>query len=97
MKNGKSPRYDEIYAQALRLVDVKIITDLFNKIYKTGQIPKDWMKSTLVVLPKNNQVLLNKGAKDAESVSVCDAYQEIIPRLFYHQRTEIGMNDTRTE
>ncbi len=67
MKNGKSPRYDEIYAQAFRFVDIKIITDLFNKIYKTGQIPKDWMKSTFVVLLKKNQA---KSRGDYRLISV---------------------------
>lgn len=54
IKNGKSPEYNEIYAKLFKLIDVKIITELFNKVYKSGQIPKDWPKSMFIVLPKKN-------------------------------------------
>ena len=33
-RNEKSPGHDEIHAEALRLTDTKLVTDLFNKIYK---------------------------------------------------------------
>ena len=52
MKNGKALGHDDIHAEALKLMELRILADLFNKIYKTGQIPKHWMKSTFIALPK---------------------------------------------
>lgn len=54
-KDGKAAGCDEIPAEFLRLINennLNIVLDLFNKIYDSGQIPSDWLKSTFITLPK---------------------------------------------
>lgn len=49
MKNGKSPGPDGLTSELLKLVEgdsVNTLVDLFNCIYKTGEIPKEWLVST---------------------------------------------------
>ena len=44
MKDRKAAGVDEIPTECLKALDttsLKILTDLFNKIYKTGYIPND--------------------------------------------------------
>lgn len=38
MKNGKAPEHDDVQAEVLKIMDPRMLTDLFNKIYKVGQI-----------------------------------------------------------
>lgn len=43
---------DEIPIELLKLIDIDIIVDLFNAVYATGIIPKGWLQSTFITLPK---------------------------------------------
>lgn len=55
IKQGKATGLDQIPAEIIKLFDEKRmqwITDIFNSIYRTGIIPKDWLKSEFITLPK---------------------------------------------
>lgn len=55
IKHGKASGPDEVEAEFLKLLDepnVKWLTQRFNKIYSTGNIPSDWLRSEFVTLPK---------------------------------------------
>ncbi|XP_030752225.1 uncharacterized protein LOC115879469 [Sitophilus oryzae] len=52
MKNRKSPGHDNVHAEVLKIFDSKHLTYLFNRIYDTGKIPNDWLKSTFITIPK---------------------------------------------
>ena len=52
MKNRKAPGADELPAELLKCIDVKVLTKLFNKIYNSGSIPSEWLMSTFVPIPK---------------------------------------------
>lgn len=57
LKCGKAAGPDNIYPDLLKLIDednLKTLTQLFNSIYKTGNIPKDWLKSTFIPIPKKS-------------------------------------------
>lgn len=63
LKEGKAPGPDNIQTELLKLFDEKtitLITQLFNNIYDTGQIPSEWLKSEFVTIPKKT------GAKKCE-------------------------------
>lgn len=55
MKEGKASGPDNIQTEFLKLLDednVKWLTSLFNRIYDCGSIPKEWLKSEFIILPK---------------------------------------------
>ena len=41
----------------LNTTSLKILTDLFNKIYKTGYIPNDLAQSIFITIPKKPKAL----------------------------------------
>ncbi|CAF4868095.1 unnamed protein product [Pieris macdunnoughi] len=54
-KTGKSPGPDQIHVEILQLIEehlVDAVTNFFNCIYATGIMPKDWLISTFITLPK---------------------------------------------
>ena len=55
MKNGKSPGNDQIRIEMLEAMEefaVDKVTELANKVYDTGYIPKEMRRSTFIALPK---------------------------------------------
>lgn len=51
MKTDKTPGPDNLPTDLLKLVEedyIDKLTDLFKKIYKTGILPNEWLKSTFV-------------------------------------------------
>lgn len=57
MKSGKVPGPDNIYIELLKLFDdndglLDLLTELFNDVYDTGQIPSKWLISTFLTIPK---------------------------------------------
>lgn len=55
IKNNKAAGPDEVYGDLLKLIDednIDVVVDLFNHIYETGVIPKDWLLSTFIPIPK---------------------------------------------
>ena len=60
MKDRKATGVDEIPTECLKALDttsLKILTDLFNKIYKTGYIPNDLAQSIFITIPKKPKAL----------------------------------------
>ena len=57
-KDRKATGVDEIPNECLKALDttsLKILTDLFNKIYKTGYIPNDLAQSIFITIPKETK------------------------------------------
>ena len=55
MKNNKSPGIDDVRAEMIKYspkIVYQQITDIFNEIAKTGNIPDEVLESVLVLLPK---------------------------------------------
>ena len=60
MKDRKTTDIDEIPTECLKALDtssLEILTDLFNKIYKTGYIPNDLAQSIFVLIPKKPKAI----------------------------------------
>lgn len=58
-KLRKAPGPDEVPSELLKLLEdegVDLLVDLFNTIYKTGNIPEQWLTSTFITLPKKKNV-----------------------------------------
>ena len=48
MRDGKAPGPDNVHIRFLKLLGddgIKWLTAVFNRIYDTGSIPLDWLKS----------------------------------------------------
>ena len=60
MKSGKAVGPDEIPTEALKALEgisLQALTELCNKIYRSGHIPSELMKSTFIKLPKKPNAL----------------------------------------
>ncbi|XP_030759848.1 uncharacterized protein LOC115885174 [Sitophilus oryzae] len=54
-KNGKAAGPDNIYPELIKLINgdnLKLLVNLFNSVYNTGNIPRDWLRSTFIPIPK---------------------------------------------
>ena len=47
--------YQSIYSRNWETGELKIMTPLVNKIYMSGDWPKDFLDVTMIALPKKNQ------------------------------------------
>lgn len=59
MKNGKATGPDTMPIELMKLINennIQIITDLFNLIYKSGTIPKEWLVSTFIAILKKKML-----------------------------------------
>lgn len=55
VKSGKASGPDGIPVELLKLLNddaISVLLDLFNTIYTTGIIPKEWLRSTFIPIPK---------------------------------------------
>lgn len=56
-KNGKATGPDDLCVEILKLLDdenISLLLKLFNRIYNTGEVPRQWLQSTFVTLPKKS-------------------------------------------
>ncbi|CAG9841161.1 unnamed protein product [Diabrotica balteata] len=54
-KEGKATGPDEVPIELLKLIDedvIDVMVELFNLIYQTATIPRQWLQSTFVAIPK---------------------------------------------
>ena len=55
LKRGKSARVDNIPAE---LVQTGVLTEICNRIWKTGEWPTPWTQSLIITLPKKGNLQL---------------------------------------
>lgn len=85
MKNNRASGPDEIPAEIIKLIEeeqIGILVDLYNTIYNTGIIPKDWLVSTFVAIPKKSNA---KECSDHRTVSLMSHSLKIFLKII-HQR-----------
>jgi len=92
LHNGKAAGPDSVYGEVLKLLDdggIKLLTKLFNMVYAGGEIPKEWLKSYFIALPKKTNA---KECADFRTISlmshVLKAYLKVILRRIYTQCDE---------
>ena len=57
LKTSKAPGEDNIYTEMLKLLDdenLRVLTAFLNKIYSSGTLPRNWLQSTFIPIPKKN-------------------------------------------
>ena len=60
MKSGKVPGIDSITADLLRVdtdTTVKVLHELFNKIWEEESVPEDWLRGLIIKLPKKGDLM----------------------------------------
>ena len=92
MKEGKAAGPDNIHVEFVKLLNEKglqKITNLFNKIYSSGNIPHDWLVSEFIALPKKPGA---KQCEDHHTISLMShllkVFLKIIHRRIYKRCEE---------
>lgn len=88
MKDGKGAGPDNIQIEIIKLIEeegIKKLTRLFNDIYNTGIIPREWRKSEFITLPKKPGA---KNCEDYRTISLMShllkLFLKIIHRRIYN-------------
>lgn len=72
-----------------------LIVELFNAIYRNGNIPKEWLKSTFVAIPKKTNARL---CSDYRTISVMSHTLKLFLKVLHfriYQRCEQYIGDTQ--
>ena len=98
LKNNKAPGPDQIHEEVLKLLDpeqIKLLTNLFNKIYTGGQIPNDWLMLTFIPLPKKSNATKCSDHRIISLMSpILKAFLNIIQTRIY-RRLDERISDTQ--
>lgn len=98
LKNGKASGPDQIPGEILKLIEedqMYILVELINTIYKTGIIPKDWLTSTFITLPKKKSA---KHCPDYRTISLMAHTLKILLRVVHNRisrKLDVDIGDTQ--
>lgn len=62
IKQTKNNKADQMPVEIIKMIEeeqIEILVDLYNSAYSTGIIPKVWLTSTFIALPKKKRVQQN--------------------------------------
>lgn len=98
LKSRKAIGPDGLPSEILKLVEeeqVSVLVDLFNSIYKTGIIPREWLISTFITLPKKRNP---KQCQDYRTISLMGhtlkTFLKVIHARIY-RKLEQDISDTQ--
>lgn len=99
MKAGKAAGPDEVHGELLKTLHdddhLTVLTSLFNKIYRTGQLPQDWLQSTFIPLPKKPNA---KRCEEFRTISlmshVLKLFLKVLHRRIYRKCEDL-LTDTQ--
>lgn len=101
LKNRKATGPDKIHAEILKIIadneskGLDLITLLFNKIYVTGRIPTDWLKSTFITIPKKTN---SSQCDDYRMISIMSHVLKTFLRVIHtriYKKCEYQINNTQ--
>lgn len=82
-KSYKAPGPDGVLAEAIKCFEednIDLLVELFNNIYNTGSIPKDWLLSTIIMIPKKPNAT---SCKDHRLISLMSHLLKIFLRIIH--------------
>lgn len=85
MKDGKMAGPDGIQSEILKLLDddaITWITSIFNQIYDSGKIPREWLKSTFIAIPKKPSA---KYCTDYRTISIMSHLLKIFLKIIHRR------------
>jgi len=103
MKVGKAPGPDNLHSEFLKLLDdqgLKHIAAIYNKIYQTGKIPQEWLRSEFIALPKKPGA---RACNDYRTISLMSQLLKVFLKVIhkriykvceeYMSETQFGFRD----
>lgn len=96
LKRGKAAGPDELLGDVLKLIEDKHldkITHLFNQIYSSGTLPKDWLKSTFIAIPKKPNA---KKCEDHRTISLMSHTLKVFLKII-HKRINKKLEENLSE
>lgn len=84
-KDGKAAGPDELPSEILKLIEeenIHSLTDLFNTIYRTGIIPREWLLSAFVTIPKKHNA---RQCTDFRTISLMSHTLKILLKVIHHR------------
>lgn len=84
-KNKKAPGPDETPTEIIKLIaedQIGVLVDLYNTVYNTGIIPREWLKSTFITLPKKSNA---KECKDHRTISLMSHTLKIFLKIIHRR------------
>ena len=85
-KSGKAAGPDNVRSELFKALedenDLNTLVSLFNKIYRTGVIPVDWLKSTFIPFPKKSNA---RRCDDHRTISLMSLVMKLFLKVV-HQR-----------
>uniref|UniRef100_A0A8D8PW97 Craniofacial development protein 2 n=2 Tax=Cacopsylla melanoneura TaxID=428564 RepID=A0A8D8PW97_9HEMI len=98
LSNNKAYGPDNIPAELVKLLDTDglvLITDIVNTIYKTGEIPSDFLTSIFITLPKVNKA---KKCTDFRTISLISHTSKILLQIIKERiKDKIESNLSETQ
>lgn len=97
-KNRKAVGPDEVPIEILKLLDnnnIALLTNFFNSVYNTGQMPDDWLMSTFVTLPKKPNA---KSCDEFRTISLMSHVLKIFLKVIHarlYSKCEENMGKTQ--
>ena len=85
MKDGKTSGEDNIFVEYLKYMGEngqETLYKLFNQIYDTGIIPEDWLKSTFITIPKNNNA---KTCSEHRTISLMSQTLKVFLKILHNR------------
>lgn len=97
-KNGKATGPDEIHTEMIKLLEEENLLpllQLLQKVHATGNIPKDWLTSVFILLPKKSKA---KKCHEFRLISLMSQVLKILLKIIqariYH-KCEADQSDTQ--
>lgn len=97
-KEGKSPGPDELPIELLKIIEteyIDILVKLFNQIYKSGVIPKEWLVSTFICLPKKVNA---RECSDHRTISLMSHTLKLLLKIIHnriYQKLDMDIGETQ--
>lgn len=98
MKDGKAPGPDSFRSEFLKLMDeegIRWLTKMFNRIYDSGEIPQEWLKSEFIILPKKPGA---KSCGDYRTISLMSHLLKVFLKIIHkriYRMCEEGLTETQ--
>ncbi|KAI5734561.1 hypothetical protein M8J77_007970 [Diaphorina citri] len=98
MKNKKAPGPDNVPTELLKILDdngLIALADLFNSIYDLGSIPKEWLSSTFITLPKKTNA---KECSDYRTIALMSHTLKLFLKIIHlriYEKLEAGISDSQ--